>query len=546
MKTTMRLPSVWTWGTLLIALPIAIPSIAILLTFFGSSSEVWQHLRSTVLTEYIYNTVLLLLCVAVVTSLVGVPCAWLTATRSFPGRNMFAWALILPFAAPAYVVAYAYADMLDYAGPLQTWLRGSALWGEAQLPAIRSLPGAALVLGLVLYPYIYLFAYGVFAEQARPLTDAARTLGASPRAAFLRVALPHARPAIAGGLALCLMETAADFGVVDFYGVPTLTSGIFRTWYAQGEQQAALQLAGWLFLLVMLLVLFEQLARRGSHANPVQGNRAAVLTRLRGSGALLASLACALPLLLGFIVPTSWMIYYAIVQGDPLFGVAFFEYMANSLHVASLAAVLAVVCAVWLTYTLRVSTTRRHQPKLLVQIGVRAATLGYALPGMVLAVGLIGPLTTVDKWLARGMRDWFDINTGLMLTGSVALLVFVYLARFLTVAYNSCEAGMARIHPHYDFAARSLGAGPAAVLRRVHLPLLLPALLSAGLLVFIDVMKELPATLILRPFNFETLATRAYRLANDERLAEASTASLAIVLLGLIPALLLAYRTVRR
>ena len=204
LKANPRLPSVWTWGALFIALPIAIPSVAILLTFFGSSSEVWQHLRSTVLSEYISNTVVLLVLVALVTSLIGVPCAWLTATRSFPGRSLFAWALILPFAAPAYVVAYAYADMLDYAGPLQTWLRNSVIWGDAQLPAIRSLPGAALVLGLVLYPYVYLFAYGVFAEQARPLTEAARTLGASPRAAFLRVALPHARPAIAGGLALYL------------------------------------------------------------------------------------------------------------------------------------------------------------------------------------------------------------------------------------------------------------------------------------------------------------------------------------------------------
>lgn len=545
---TSRSRLLWALGALLIALPIAVPIIAILLTFLAPASEVWQHLRDTVLVEYVINTFLLLGLVGCISLSIGVTCAWLTATRQFPGQRLFRWALILPFAAPAYVIAYAYADILAFSGPVQTWLRDVAelsMVTNSALPSIRSLPGAAVVLGLVLYPYIYLLAYTAFADQARPLAEAARSLGASSSRTFFVIALPHARPAIAGGLALALMETAADFGVVEFYGVPTLTNGIFRTWYAQGEQLAALQLAGWLFVIVALLVVFEQLARRGSHANPVARNVGADLVRIRGWRAWLATVACAMPLLLGFVVPVAYLALQAIEVGDPLLGEAFGGFVFNSVSVAGITASIAVALAIWLAYANRqispTSLTGRTT-----RLGVRTATLGYALPGMVLAVGLIGPLTALDRTLARAMRDHFDWSVGLFLTGSVAALVFVYLARFLTVAFNSAEGGLARIHPRFDAAARSLGSSPVGVLKRIHWPLLLPTLLTAGLLVFIDVIKELPATLILRPFNFETLATRAYRLASDERLAEASTAALCIVAVGLIPTLLLAAQSFRR
>ncbi|MYH17195.1 MAG: iron ABC transporter permease [Gammaproteobacteria bacterium] len=529
-------PSAWTLGAVAIALPIAVPIAAILLTFVAPDSAVWAHLRETVLLEYLLNTVALLLMVAILALLLGAGCAWLVATKEFPGRRVFAWALILPFAAPAYVVAYAYADILAYASPLQTWLRDLDLLREG-LPAIRSLPGAGMVLGFTLYPYVYLLAYVAFADHAGQFTEAARTLGASPRRAFFTIALPQARPAIAGGLALTLMETAADFGVVDFFGVPTLTNGIFRTWYAQGEHQAAMQLAGWLFLIVVVLVVLEQLARRGLRANPVSRNMPPTRTRLAGWRGALASLACAVPLILGLLLPAATLLRHALISGDPSFGASFIGYVTNSVAVAMIAAVLAGLCALWLNYALRLQGEAR-----LLRLGVRTATLGYAIPGMVLAVGLIGPLTTLDKHLAGWLDSAFGVQTGLLLTGSMAALVFVYLARFLTVAFNSLEGGMARIHPNYDSAARSLGSSPGGLLARVHLPLLTPALLTAMLLVFVDVIKELPATLILRPFNFETLATRAYRLASDERLAEASTASLMILAVGLVPTLVLAWR----
>ena len=529
-----RAPSAWTLGALAIALPIAVPIAAVLLTFVAPDSAVWAHLRETVLLEYVLNTLMLLLIVAMLALVLGAGCAWLVATRDFPGRRVFIWALILPFAAPAYVVAYAYADILAYASPLQVWLRDVGLFSEG-LPAIRSLPGAGLILGFTLYPYVYLLAYTAFADHAGPLTEAARTLGATPRRAFFTIALPHARPAIAGGLALALMEAAADFGVVDFFGVPTLTNGIFRTWYAQGEHQAAMQLAGWLFLIVVVLVVLEQLARRGLRANPVSRNMPPTRVRLTGWRGALATLVCAVPLVLGLLLPATALLRHAIVTGDPSFGFSFVGYVTNSVTVAAIAAVLAALCALWLNYAVRLQGGAR-----LLKFGVRTATLGYAIPGMVLAVGLIGPLTALDRQLAGWLESAFGMHAGLLLTGSMAALVFVYLARFLTVAFNSLESGMARIHPNYDSAARSLGARPGGLLARVHLPLLTPALLTAMLLVFVDVIKELPATLILRPFNFETLATRAYRLASDERLAEASTASLTILAVGLVPTLVLA------
>ncbi len=531
-----RLPSIWSLGAVAIALPVAVPIVAILLTFFAPATDVWSHLRETVLVEYVLNTLALLVWVAVVTVLVGVSCAWLVATRDFPGRRMFVWALILPFAAPAYVVAYAYADLLAYTSPLQSFVRDSGLLA-AGLPSIRSLPGAGLVLGFTLYPYVYLFAYNAFAEQAGPLSEAARTLGASQRRAFLAIALPHARPAIAGGLTLALMETAADFGVVDFFGVPTLTNGIFRTWYAQGEQQAAMQLAGWLFVIVAALVVLEQYVRRGLHANPVSRNAPPTRERLHGWRGATAATVCTVPLLFGILLPAAALARHAFAGGDPLLGSAFVGFLTNSLTVAAVAAALAAACAVWLNYAARLHGNSRT-----LRLGVRTATLGYALPGMVLAVGLIGPLTALDRTLAGWLANTFDVRAGLVITGSIAALVFVYLARFLTVAFNSLEGGMARIHPNYDNAARTLGAGPGSLLRRVHLPMLTPAVLTAMLLVFVDVIKELPATLILRPFNFETLATRAYRLASDERIADASTASLLIVLVGLVPTALIAWQ----
>lgn len=533
----LRIPSksiVWPVGTLLIAVPVSLPILMLLGAALAPGGESWAHMRDTVLPIYLANTVQLMVLVAVLSTVIGVLTAWLTVHYDFPMRRMLVPALALPLAAPAYVIGYVYADLLEFSGPVQIALRqGLQLSAQAAvLPNIRSLPGAGLVISLVLYPYVYLLARGSFAQQSNALYEAARALGASRSRVFWRVALPVAWPAVVGGLALVLMETVADYGVVEHYGVPTLTTGIFRTWFAMGESAAALQLAGWLFIVVCLLVVAEQFARRGQRFNPVGRPRQAARHTLTGWHAWLAFTLCFMPVLFGLIVPVAALTGMALSDGETPFSPAFLTLVLNSAWVASVAALLCAGAALWLAYA------ERLHPNVWVRGGVRVATLGYAVPGLVLAVALMVPLTSVDKWLATLLRDNFNVRWGLLITGSSAALIFVYVARFLTVAFNSTQAGLTQIHPQLDAAARSLGHRPGDVLRRVHLPLLRPAVMTGLLLVFIDVMKELPATLILRPFNFETLATWVYRFASDERLAQASTAALVIVLMSLIPTML--------
>ena len=525
----------WSAGTLLIAVPVSLPILMLLWAALEPGGESWAHMRDTAFPTYLANTLQLMLLVAVLSTVIGVLTAWLTVHYDFPLRRVLVPALALPLAAPAYVIGYVYADLLEFSGPIQSAIRDwLALSPQTSvLPNIRSLPGAAGVISSVLYPYVYLLARGSFAQQSSTLYEAARALGANRLRVFWRVALPVAWPAVVGGLALVLMETVADYGVVEHYGVPTLTTGIFRTWFAMGETSAALQLAGWLFIVVCLLVVAEQFARRGQHFNPVSRQRQSTRHVLTGWPAWLAFTLCFMPVLLGLIVPIAVLAGMALSDGETPFSAAFVALMVNGAWVASVAALLCAGAALWLAYS------ERLHPNAWVRGSVRVATLGYAVPGLVLAVALMVPMITVDKWLATLLRDTLDLHWGLLITGSSAALIFVYVARFLTVAFNSMQAGLTQIHPQLDAAARSLGHTPSAVLRRVHLPLLRPAVLTGVLLVFIDVMKELPATLILRPFNFETLATWVYRFASDERLAEASTAALIIVLVSLVPTYLL-------
>lgn len=532
-------PSWWLWGTLLIGALCALPIVTVLAAFVLPSGDNWQHMASTVVPVYLLNTVLLMGGVAAISLLVGVSTAWLTAAREFPLRRLLSWLLVLPLAAPGYVVAYVYTDLLEFSGPVQTGLRGLTGWqgGEYVFPAIRSLPGAAVILSLVLYPYVFLLCRAVFVNQSSALFDSARVLGASRRRAFFAIALPSARPAVAGGLALVLMETVADYGVVEFFGVPTFTTGIFRTWFGLGDRAAALQLAAGLFVVVAFLVLLERLGRRGRVSNPVANRFSSRRSPIEWWDGWLATAWCALPVLLGFVVPMWVLAGHALNVGDPMFGRSFSDFVLNTFGVAAVAAVIACGCALWLVYT-----ERQHRSAA-VRIGTRVATLGYALPGAVVALGVLIPLTFVDRWLAEAVEQHLGVRGQLWLTGSVAVLIFAYVVRFLTVAYNACQGGIEKIHIRFDDVGRTLGATPARLLREVHLPLMAPAVMSAGLLVFVDVAKELPATLILRPFNFETLATRVYRLASDERLPEASLAALCIVCVSLLPSLLLAWQS---
>ena len=517
-------------GTLVIALPVLVPVVVLLSALFAPTSDGWIHVRDTLLAEYVGNSLLMMVLTGVIAALVGGVSAWLTTQYRFFGDRWLTIALVLPLALPTYVAGYVYADLLEYAGPLQAGLRELNGWeyGDYWFPAIRSLPGAALVMAFVLYPYVYLILRANLQAQSATIHQAARSLRVSGFRLLTRITLPLARPALAGGIALVYMETAAEFGVVEHFGVPTLTTGVFRTWLAMGEQTAALTLAGYLFLLVLLLVVLEQATRSGDRTNLPTPSEPPRRRRLTGWRSLLASFACLLPVLIGFAIPGAILLMHTIETGDPLVGTRFLEFITHSMLVSIAASLLCVAAAVWLGYTARLHTGY------LSRYGIRVATLGYAVPGLVLATGALIPLTHLDHWLA----DLFGIQS-LVLTGSVAALVFVYIARFLTVAYNGVHGTMGQIHPSMDAAARSLGASPVRMLRRIHLPMLSGTLVYATLLVFIDVMKELPATLVMRPLNFETLATRVYRLASDERLAEASTAALVIVALSLIPALML-------
>lgn len=498
----------------------------------GGTGETWAHLAGTVLPEYIANTLWLCLGVGVGVILVGVSTAWLVTMHVFPARRFFEWALVLPLAVPAYVMAYTYTDLLQFVGPVQSGLRETFGWqkGDYWFPEVRSLGGAIVMFICVLYPYVYLLARTAFLERASGILEVGRSLGLTAWGSFFRISLPLARPAVAAGTALALMETLADYGAVAYFAVPTFTTGIYRAWFSLGDRAAAAQLSAALLGFVIVILMLERMNRGRARFHDTTGrNRPLPGQRLSGCAAAGACLACALPLVLGFLLPAGILLDMAFAEGDARFGARFVQLAGNSFMLAALSALLAVALAVVLAYAARLS--RAPWPQWLNRI----VGLGYAVPGAVIAVGVLIPVTRLDHWLAGLIVAWTGSNPGLVFTGGIAALVYAYLVRFLSLALQTVEAGLAKITPSMDAAARSLGSGQGETLKRVHLPLLRGSLLTAGLLVFVDVMKELPATLVMRPFNFDTLATQAYTLASDERLAEASTAALAIVTVGVLP-----------
>ncbi|OBV10449.1 ABC transporter permease [Erythrobacter dokdonensis] len=527
----------WRLAALAIAALAGLPIAAILVAATSGGIEALAHLARTVLGEYVLNTGLLMLLAGSLAAVVGTSCAWLVAATDFPGRRLLGWALVLPLAVPAYIAAYIYADMLDFAGPVQSGLRALTGWGPGDyaFPEIRSLGGGALVLGLVLYPYVYLLARTAFATQSLTQFRAARSLGASPSRAFWRIVLPAARPAIAGGLALVLMEVLADFGVAEYFAIPTFSTGIFRSWLAMGDKAAALKLAAVMLAFVIALVALEAATRSGrsdSH-DGLALREGETLVTLSSTGKALALCACLAPVLLGFVIPAGYLGMMALTDAAQGAAGDLASYALDSMWLGLAASGVCLVAALLLAFARARSASR-------VTAGaIRLGTLGYALPGALLAVGLLAPLGSLDQSLTRLARDNLGWGGGLLLTGTSAILVYALSVRFLTVAYNSVSGGLARIPPALDSAARSLGAGPARVLARIYAPLLAPSLAGAAALVFIDTLRELPATLILRPFNLETLATRTYRLASDERLVEASIPALILLAAGLLPVLLL-------
>jgi iron(III) transport system permease protein len=527
----------WLWRLAMVisAAVVAVPVTVIAASLLGPYSAAWRHLFDTVLLDYVVNSLLLMLGVGAGTMLLGVSTAWLTAHCEFPGRRLFSWALLLPMAMPAYIIAYTYTGLLDVAGPVQSGLREHFDWqhGDYWFPEIRSLGGAVCMLSLVLYPYVYLLTRVAFVDQAAALGEASRSLGTSAVQTFFRVTLPMARPAIAAGVSLALMETLADYGTVAYFGVSAFTTGIFRTWYGLGELQTAAQLAACLLLFVIALFALERRSRARLRFHRLGAGRSTRRIRLQGWRAIAAMAAALLVLTAGFLLPAAQLAGWAAQHYESAFTTAFLTLLGNSFLLAALASLCCLLLALLLGYGKRV------HPGRLEAVTTRVASMGYAVPGTVIAVGVMIPFAWADNSLDHWLRQSFGVSPGLLISGTLGALVFAYVVRFLAVSLQSVEAGLTRIRADIDEAARSLGHTPLGVLRRIHLPLLRGSLLTALLLVFVDVLKELPTTLILRPFNFNTLAVRAHELASDERLAEAALPALAIVLIGLIPVILL-------
>jgi iron(III) transport system permease protein len=530
--------SPWFLGILLSCFVLITPIALVFVSLIYPQTDVWQHLYETVLSDYIINSLTLAFGVGILVIAIGTPLAWCTVRYEFWGRKQLQWLVLLPMAMPAYIIAYTYTGFFDFAGPLQSGLRATFDWqyGDYYFPEIRSLPGAILMLSLVLYPYVYMLARTAFTEQPDNLEETSRSLGISSNRYFFKVVLPLARPAILMGTALCMMEAFADYGTVQYFGVSTFTTGIFRTWFGLGNGLAAAQLAALLTSFVVLLLFLEYFSRRKVRYY-FQGQHSQKFSRkqLKGRKAYIVPSLCFIPVLFGFVLPFSQLFVWAIQSFSSQFNLEFLVLIWNSFYLAALAALCTVFLALLFTYGKRLN---KFKP---IHLLVSTVSLGYAVPGTVIAIGALISLSWVDFKINSFTESWFDLTVGLVFSGSLFALILVYSSRFLAVAMHNIDTGLSRIKPSMDDAARSLGHKPLQILKKIHVPLLKSSIFSAWLLVFVDVLKELPATLILRPFNFNTLAVKTFELASDERLIDAAFPALAIVLVGILPVILLTF-----
>lgn len=528
--------SLWSVGALIIALAVAAPIFTVIGLAITDTSDIWTHLYNTVLGLYLERTITLMFGVGIGTLVIGTGTAWLVTMCRFPGSRIFEWALLLPLAVPAYVLAFVVTDQLEYAGTVQSILRDMFEWTRPQdywFPEVRSMGGAITVMTLVLYPYVYLLARSAFLEQSVCVLEVSRTLGKTAWGSFSRVAVPLARPAIVVGVTLVLMEVINDFGTVDYFAVRTFTAGIFDVWLNMNSVGGAAQLSSVLLLVVLVLIVTERMARRGRKFHHTSNKYSELPSyQLHGYKAALSFVACALPVLLGFILPASVLSHYALSFYEETLSADYFSYVANSLILSTSAALLAVIIGLFLAYAVRLS----RGPW--VTIAARTASVGYAVPGAILAVGVLWPTGALDQSLS-----WIGGNFGIAISGvmigTIVPVVYGYLVRFLALAYGTSEASLGKITPNMDGAARTLGSNPSQALKRVHFPLMRGSLMTAAILVFVDCMKELPLTIILRPFNFDTLATFVYQYASDELLEESALGALTIVGAGIIPVILL-------
>jgi iron(III) transport system permease protein len=523
---------------------IATPILVVFSSIFSGQGEVWSHLATTVLPKYLLNSLILAVGVTVGVLGLGVTTAWLVTSCRFPGSRIFEWALLLPLAAPAYLLAYVYTEFLEYYGPLQTGLRQIFGWQTASdywFPTLRSPLGAIAMFSLVLYPYVYLLARVAFLEQSRCTLEASRNLGCGPWRSFWVVALPLARPSIMAGLALALMETLNDFGTVQFFGVDTFTTGIYRTWFGLGERKGATQLSAVLLLVIFGLILLERWFRRQARYYQSRGSQQRVLRYpLAGWRAIGAGLICLFPISFGLLLPGGLLLQMTLQNWQKTFNAGYGHLAQNSVFLATITALVGMGLAIVMAYGMRLS------PNWSVRGGVQLAAMGYGIPGAVIAVGILIPLGWLDRGLnalIQNMTHWFGNSApGLLISGTATALILAYLVRFLSIAFNTVESSLTRIAPSLDDASRILGQSPTGTLLHIHLPLLSSGLLTGIMLVFVDVMKELPATLVMRPFDFDTLAIRVYQYASDERLIEASAPALTILVAGLVPVILLSWQ----
>lgn len=531
-----RTEQTWPKTSVLLSLFVLLPVAGLLWAAVGTDENIWQHLLDSVLPNYILNSLILMTGVCLGVTLVGTCTAWLIANCRFPGHKVFGWMLILPLAMPAYVMAYVYTDFLEYSGPLQTALRLIFSWENSNdywFPEIRSHGGAIVLLSLVLYPYVYALARAAFSAQALSLLEAGRMLGHSPVKVFFSVSLPLARPAIVVGVTLALMETLSDFGTVEYFAVRTLTTGIFDVWFGMENQSGAAQIALVLLTFIIFLVWLERTSRKQQKVNTTSQMSSTLRFELKGWRSALAIICCGLPILFGFLLPAIILAIYSSYSFYLFKYADYFAYTGNTLFLATGSAVLCMVLGIFIGYSQRLSS---HWS---VRLATRISTIGYAIPGAALAIALIISFGAMNEIIIP-LSDHFSLSAqSFFLSGGVVALFFAYTIRFLAISVGSVESGLEKITPNMDMASRTLGSGPFSTLCRIHIPLLRPALIAGSILVFVDTMKELPATLILRPFNFETLATFVYQYASDELLVECAPAALTIVLAGILPVMLL-------
>lgn len=527
----------WSVSSVLLCLILMIPLISVIYLSLESNWGVWHHLIKTSLFHYFQATGLLLVGVSIIVFFIGVGTAWLVTMYDFPLKSSFEWFLIFPLAFPSYVVAYAYTDLLEFSGFIQSSLRSFFDWGVGDywFPEIRSLSGASIVMGFVLYPYVYLLARAAFLEHSVSALEANRVLGGGPIDTFVRVALPSARPAIIVGMSLALMETMNDYGTVDFFAVPTLTVGLIDIWLGMNSLSSAAQIASIMLGIVVIILVIEQFSRANQRLYQQSSTRFSKLpvVRLQGFKGLCALSFCAIPVLIGFLIPLIILVRLSFLYFAKTWSYDFIVQIGNSILLSSIATLFVILISLFLSYGKRLTQNRA------IKVIISISKFGYGIPGAVIAMGVLIPFAFFDNTLNDWLDNYFGITSGLVLSGSIVAILFAYIVRFLFLGIGQIESSLEKISPTMDMAFRSLGNRKSETLFNLHLPMLKGGILVAGILVFVDCMKELPATLILRPFNFDTLAINVYQYASDEMLGEAATGSLIIVTIGLLPVIIL-------